>query len=407
MTNVRFIRDVHEISQIPEEERARLARVQSKYLFLATDYYLNLIDWDEPNDALRRVVIPCEAETEEWGRDDPSNETSITVQPGIQHKYAHTVVLLASDSCAGQCRFCFRKRIFHRSRNEVTLHLPRALDYIRRHPEITSVLVTGGDAFMLSTSRIAEILEGLSNIQHVRSIRLGSKIPAYFPQRILDDPDLIGLMERHSTPYQRLYLMSQFNHPRELTDTARESIDVMLRAGVAVCNQTPVLYGINDDVEVLVELMNELVAAGAIPYYFFQCRPTTGNLPYVVPLTRTYFLIEQAKHRVTGLARRGRYTMSHERGKVEIVGVTPSHIYVRYHRAKDPAREGKFLVFQRDDEAYWYDDLLAQRRGRSVVFTGAWQISESERGASQLLSGRERDDVSRPKDGPDLRLGGS
>ena len=390
MTKVKFLRDIREITQIPEEDRARLARVQDKYFFLATDYYLDLINWDDPDDPLRRIVVPTEEELISWGRKDPSNEASITVMPGVQHKYSDTAVFLASEICGGQCRFCFRKRLFlDREKRETALDLPAALRYVRRHPEISNVLVTGGDTLMLSTQRLAAILEGLSEIKHVRAVRLGSKLPAYFPQRILDDRGLLRLLEHHSTDRQRIHVMSHFCHPRELTDIARASVDALLRSGVVVCNQTPIIQGVNDDVDVLVELLNELMACGAVPYYFFQCRPTIGNFPYSVPITRCHFLIEYAKYQVSGLARRVRYVISHERGKIEVVGVTGKHIYVKYNRAGDASREGKFLVFYRDDEAFWYDDLLAQRRDTSMIVTSSWQPHEADRGGINLSGGRE------------------
>ncbi|MCD6282757.1 KamA family radical SAM protein [bacterium] len=395
MVKVKFLKDIRKVAQMPEDEQARLLRVQDKYRFLATDYYLGLINWEDPYDPIRRIVVPTEEETLSWGRRDPSNEALSTVMPGVQHKYSDTALFLASEVCGGQCRFCFRKRLFvDKEKRETALNLPAALQYVRRHPEISNVLVTGGDALMLSTRRLTEIIEGLSAIDHVRAIRLGSKLPAYFPQRIINDRELLNLLERYNTGRQRIYVMSHFNHPRELTDVARASIGALLRTGAVVCNQTPIIQGVNDDVDVLVELMNELMACGAVPYYFFQCRPTTGNFPYAVPITRCYFLIEYAKYRVSGLARRVRYVMSHERGKIEVVGVTGKHIYVKYHRARDASREGKFLVFYRDDEAFWYDDLLAQRRDKSMIVTSSWQPHEADSGGVNLSRGHDSENAS-------------
>ena len=108
-----------------------------------------------------------------------------------------------------------------------------------------------------------------------------------------------------------------------------------------------------------------------------------------MPITRCYFLIEYAKYQVSGLARRARYVMSHERGKIEVVGVTGKHIYVKYHRAREASREGKFLVFYRDDEAFWYDDLLAQRRDTSMIVTSSWQPHEADSGGVNLTGDRE------------------
>jgi lysine 2,3-aminomutase len=371
MAGTKYITDVRKLPHLHAQEKADLAEIQRYFRFKAPQYYLDLIDWDDPNDPLRRIVVPHADEMIQWGRSDPSNETSVTKAPGVQHKYPHTALLLVSDTCAGLCRFCFRKRIFRRNNPELLRDVEAGLQYIREHPAITDVLLTGGDPLALSTRRLTGIVEQLRRIKHVRIVRIGSKTPAYDPYRISEDDELIALFERFSGPGHRMYLMCHFNHPRELTGAAHEAVERVMKAGVVLCNQTPIIRGVNDDPVVLAELMNELASSGITPYYIFQCRPTRGNMAYTLPIVQNYFIIEEAKRHVDGLAKRLRFVMSHERGKIEIVGVTPAHIYLKYHRAKDPAREGKFLVFRRDDEAYWYDDLLVQERRTGVVHTGA------------------------------------
>jgi L-lysine 2,3-aminomutase len=151
--------------------------------------------------------------------------------------------------------------------------------------------------------------------------------------------------------------MVQFNHPRELTDKALQAIEIILKSGAQVANQTPVLRGINDNSEVLAELMGKLSHIGVTPYYFFQCRPTAGNKLYAVPITEVYTKLEEAKKTISGLAKRAKYVMSHASGKIEIVGLTDRRIYLKYHRARDPRDESRFMAFARDDNAYWLEDL--------------------------------------------------
>jgi L-lysine 2,3-aminomutase len=165
-------------------------------------------------------------------------------------------------------------------------------------------------------------------------------------------------LSRASTPEKRVYLMAHFDHPRELTPPALEGLDRLIRAGVICVNQCPILRGINHEPEVLEELFRRLSLAGTTPYYLFQGRPTEGNEAFELPIVEGYLAFEEARRRVSGLAKRARFCMSHETGKVEMVGLDDRRMYLRYHRAADPANEGRFLVFHRDDGAFWLDQLV-------------------------------------------------
>ena len=371
MKNVKFITSIKELWRMNPYEREELEEVQNRFAFKATSYYLDLINWEDPVDPLRRIIVPHTDELSEWGETDPSDEASITSLPGLQHKYTHTALLLLSESCAGMCRYCFRKRVFHKDNREIRADVEEGIRYIKEHSSITNVLLTGGDPLMLSTKRLVDIIGQIREIPHIKIIRIGSKVPAYWPQRILEDVELLDMFKRYSTPERRMYLMCHFSHPRELSDIALSAVDTLLRAGVILCNQTPIIRGVNDSSLVLAKLLNKLSAVGITPYYLFQCRPTKGNLQYSLPIVEAYFIIEHAKRFVHGLGKRARYVMSHELGKIESVSVTTSHIFLKFHRAKDRRDEGRFLVFQRDDAAYWYDDLLAQESSVDAIVTGA------------------------------------
>jgi L-lysine 2,3-aminomutase len=151
--------------------------------------------------------------------------------------------------------------------------------------------------------------------------------------------------------------MAHFDHPRELTDVAIEGIDCFIRNGVICVNQCPLIKGVNDDPEVLATLFRRLSFVGCPPYYLFQGRPAAGNAPYEVPIVPGWRIFSEALRHGSGLARRARYVMSHETGKIEILAVDDGHIYLRYHRAKHPALRGQFMIYERNDEAYWLDEL--------------------------------------------------
>ncbi|HET6495200.1 MAG TPA: KamA family radical SAM protein [Thermoleophilia bacterium] len=337
--------------------------VVERFAFKANDYYTSLIDWDDPQDPIRRLVIPCDEELVEFGSLDASNEAANTPVAGVQHKYRDTVLLLVTDQCSCFCRYCFRKRLFLPGSRETHRDCREGLEYIASHPEITDVLLTGGDPLSLSSAYLRGTVEQILEIPHVRTIRIGSKTPAFNPYRIIDDPEL-PLMVRDVVERGRsFYLMAHFDHPRELTLEAVSALAMLKAAGAMCLNQCPITRGINDDAEVLASLLQICTDVGCPQYYMFQCRPTTGAAHFALPLVRAFDHMARARESVSGLSRRVRFCASHESGKIEIVGVDERHIYARYHRAKRPEDAGRFVVYRRDDEALWLDQLLVAEQG--------------------------------------------
>lgn len=339
-----------------EQKKNQLRKVTEKFAFRANDYYLSLINWDDPDDPIRTIIIPHIRELDEWGRLDPSNEKEYTIMPGLEHKYHSTALLLVSDICDGICRYCFRKRVFIESHEEHKLDLPAALEYVRQHTEITNILLTGGDPLVLTTAKLENIIRPLRQINHVQIIRIGTRSPVFNPYRILDDPSLLEMIAKYSTEWKKLYIVTHFVHPRELTDVAVKGIHLLQKAGAVITNQTPLIKGVNDNPDVLAELLRKLSFIGAVPYYIFQCRPALGNKAYTVPIERSYEIVEQAKARVSGLAKRARYAMSHSTGKIEIIGKTEDFVCFKYHRAAKDEDSGRFLTFRCNPNACWLDD---------------------------------------------------
>ena len=351
----KYLTKLEQVPQLSQREVNRLEEVNEKFVFRTNDYYQSLIDWSDPEDPIRRIVIPDVQELDDWGRLDASNEESYTVAKGIEHKYDSTALLLVNEVCAAYCRFCFRKRLFMDQNEEVTKDISDGLEYIRSHPEINNVLLTGGDPLIMSTSKLEPIIQKVREVDHVNIIRIGTKIPAFNPMRIYNDPSLAAMFRKYSTPEKRIYVMAHFNHPRELTPEAVRGLSFLLNAGAIVVNQTPMIAGVNDDPDILAEMFNKLSYIGVPPYYVFQCRPTLGNRIYVTPLEAAYEIFEAARTRCSGLAKRARFVMSHATGKIEIVGLTEKHIYFKYLRAADPDNDARFMVFKRNPDAYWFD----------------------------------------------------
>lgn len=363
----KYLTRIDQVPELSEQEKSRLRPVTKKFVFRTNEYYQELIDWSDPNDPIRALVVPVEEELAEWGQLDASNEQSYMPVPGLEHKYKDTALLLVNDVCGAYCRYCFRKRLFMDGNDEVVRDVSGGLAYIREHPEITNVLLTGGDPLILSTSKLEPIIQKLRDISHVRIIRIGSKMPAFNPFRIIDDDSLHQMLRTYSTADKRIYVMAHFNHPRELTAEARQGLDVLQRSGAIVVNQSPLIRGINDDVYTLARLFAELSFLGVPPYYIFQCRPTAGNKAYSVPLEEAYEIFANAQNHVSGLAKRARFTMSHQTGKIEVAAMTADQIVFKYHRAADPENLGRVMIFGRNPKAHWFDDYREAERSRPTM----------------------------------------
>jgi len=380
----KYLTNIEQIPSLSEEEKRQLKPVTDKFVFRTNEYYNSLIDWNDPDDPIRRIVTPTTQELDEFGKWDASEEHSYTVLKGLEHKYPDTALLLINSVCGAYCRFCFRKRLFTDDNDEVTHDITDALAYIERHPEINNVLLTGGDPLIMSTGKLEHIIQQIRAIKHVQIIRIGSKMPAFDPYRIVRDPSLAEMLGRYSTREKKIYVMAHFNHPRELTEIALDALGMFQKAGVATVNQSPMIRGVNDSPEVISELFNRLSYNGVPPYYIFLCRPTAGNKPFTVPVERALDIFERARLNLSGLAKHARLCMSHCTGKVEVVTKLGSDIVFRYHRAADPANRGRVMVFKSDRNATWLDDYLSAETGDSPA-NGAMNGLVHAGSASQSL----------------------
>jgi len=371
----KYLTRLEQIPQLDSDEREQLEKVNEQFVFRSNEYYQSLIDWDDPEDPIRRIIMPDVQELDDWGQLDASNEEKYTKVKGLEHKYTSTALLLVNEVCAAYCRFCFRKRLFMNENEEVTKDVSDGLEYIREHPEVTNVLLTGGDPMIMSTSKLEPIIQKIREIDHVKIIRIGTKIPAFNPYRIINDPSLHEMIRTYRTDEKKIYIMAHFNHPNELTPVAVKGLNMLMQSGAIVVNQTPMIRGVNDDPEVLAELFNRLSFIGIPPYYVFLCRPTLGNQPFAIPVEEGYEIFEQARSFCSGLAKRARLVMSHETGKVEVVGMSDSQIFFKYNRAADIENDAKFFVFDSNPDAYWFDDYEEAQMELPLEYSGNALVS--------------------------------
>jgi KamA family protein len=348
---------------LSNEETKKLKQITTRHPMNVTPYYMSLIDWSNPNDPIRKMAIPSLSELNLQGSYDTSGEVENTKLRGLQHKYSETALILATNRCATYCRHCLRKRfIGRRETKEIIEDFKEPVCYIKQHPEINNVLISGGDPLVLPNKIIGRFLSMLSEISHLDFVRFGSRAPVTFPSRFQDN-ELLGLIADYSTSERRIFVVTQFNHSREITKQSIEAVDNLIKSGAVINNQTVLLKGVNDNAETLAELQNRLVGIGVNPYYVFQCRPVKRvKKQFQVPICKGVKIIEKAKVRCNGPSKGFRYIMSHKTGKIEILGIVDDEIYFKYHQAKNRKNLGKIFKRKIEPKAGWLDDFHSYRK---------------------------------------------
>jgi len=356
-TSVCTIEQLKNFVDLSPEEEKKLKQIINKHPMRVTPYYMSLIDWDDPHDPIRKMAIPSLNELNLQGSYDTSGEAENTKMAGLQYKYQETALILATNKCAMYCRHCFRKRLVGLQTKETIERFEYAADYIKQHEHINNVLVSGGDPFLLENEVIEKLLSILSELPQIKFIRFGSRAPVTFPSRF-EDNELLGILSRYSRPDRRIYVVTQFNHPKEITKQSIQAVDKLIKSGIIVNNQTVLLKGVNDNPTTLVNLLNSLVSIGVNQYYIFQCRPVKRvKHHFQVPLCTGLDIIEKAKAHCNGHSKRFRYILSHRTGKIEILGILDEEIYFKYHQAKNRKKLGKIFKIPVNENVGWLDDF--------------------------------------------------
>jgi len=351
------VEQLKKYAELSDDVERQLKRIIQRHPMRITPYYMSLIDWDNPSDPIKKMAVPSLEEFNLEGSYDTSGEAENTKLPGLQHKYSETALILATNRCAIYCRHCFRKRLIGLPSAEVIKRFEDAANYVRQHKEINNVLISGGDPLVLSNGVIENFLLLLSDIPHLKFIRFGSRTPVTLPSRF-DDDELLNILREHSRPDRRIYVVTQFNYPREITKKSIKAVDNLIKSGVVLNNQTVLLKGVNDYPRTLAKLQNRLVDIGVNPYYVFQCRPVKRvKYSFQIPLCKGIDIVETAKKSCNGHSKRFKYIMSHKTGKIEILGIVDNEIYFKYHQAKNRKNLGKIFRRKVDSKASWLDDF--------------------------------------------------
>jgi len=260
--------------ELPPDERAGCLFANNKLALAITPYFFNLIDPNDPDDPIRRQVVPRSGETQVAPEEllDPVGEENTKPVDGIVHRYPDRVLFLVTDRCAAYCRYCTRSRLVSNAQ-DYNFHpeFESGLQYIREHPEIRDVLLSGGDPLLLSDKKLDYLLGELRKIPHVEFIRIGSRIPVFLPQRIT--PKLCETFKKHGPIWMSIHV----NHPNECTHDLRDACERLAFAGVPIGNQSVLLKGVNNDAAVMKSLIHRLLMMRVRPYYLYQCDLITGS----------------------------------------------------------------------------------------------------------------------------------
>ena len=286
-----------EIFDITQDEFEQLIKVSKKYRFAITPYYLSLIQKFKPNDPIYLQCIPQIDELNNVGKIDPMNESWNNPAGAITRRYPDRVILNVTNSCAAFCRHCQRRRnIGEKDISASETCLEESFEYIRNHPEIRDVLITGGDPLTLSDSYIENILIKLRNIKTIEIIRIGTRIPVTLPQRIT--AELITILKRYSP----IYMNMQFNHPLEITpESSRACLD-LADNGIVLGNQMVFLKNVNTDYCTL-QLLNQLLLKIKIrPYYIFHPKDVIGTKHFSISIEEGIHIYEKLRGNTSGLA---------------------------------------------------------------------------------------------------------
>lgn len=280
-----------------DEEADGIKKALAKFRMAITPYYLSLIDPNDPYDPVRRQCIPSGAECSIAPADltDPLHEDEDSPVPGLTHRYPDRVLFLITDMCSMYCRHCTRRRFAGQKDAESPQdRIERCLEYIEKTPEVRDVLLSGGDALMVSDEWLEYIIKRLRAIDHVEIVRIGSRTPVVCPQRIT--PELCNMLKK----YHPVWLNTHFNHPNEFTPDSRAALARLADAGIPLGNQTVLLRGVNDCVHVMMNLVHKLVMNRVRPYYIYQCDLSMGLEHFRTPVSKGIEIIEGLRGHTSG-----------------------------------------------------------------------------------------------------------
>ena len=296
---IETLEDLKKYATLTPSEEEGVRKALEKFRMAITPYYLSLIDWDNPYDPIRRQAIPAIEETHTAKADllDPLHEDEDSPVPGLTHRYPDRVLFLITDMCSMYCRHCTRRRFA--GQNDCSTpedNINKGIEYIANHPEIRDVVLSGGDALLMSDEKLESIIKRLREIPHIEIIRLGTRTPVVLPQRITDN--LVNTLKK----YHPIWVNTHFNHSNEITPESAEACRKLVDNGFPIGNQSVLLRGVNDCVFVMKQLLHNLLKIRVRPYYIYQCDLSMGLEHFRTTVSKGIEIMENLRGHTSGLA---------------------------------------------------------------------------------------------------------
>ncbi len=274
-------------------------KAAKRFPMAITPYYASLIRTPDTTDPVFQMAVPSLDELVDppWLADDPLEEEADTPVPGLIHRYEDRALIVMTTTCAIYCRHCTRKRVAGQRESAMVASMLQPITvYLREHPEIHDVIISGGDPLTLPTRLLEQVLRAVRQVPSVDIIRIGTRVPVVLPMRVTDE--LTAMLRR----FHPLYINTHFNHPVEITTQSAEACMRLADAGIPLGNQTVLLRGINDDARLLTDLFRKLLKQRVRPYYLFQCDLVRGVEHFRTPISRGIEIMEYLRGRLSGLA---------------------------------------------------------------------------------------------------------
>lgn len=283
---------------LSREEEEGIKKCLESLRMAITPYYLSLIDINDKDDPVRKQAIPTVFELEKCEDDlhDPLHEEEDAPVKGLTHRYPDRVLFLITENCSMYCRHCTRRRFAgHHDKAPPKSQINNAIEYIAKTPAIRDVLLSGGDALLVSNKELEYIIKRLREIPHVEIIRIGSRTPVVMPQRI--NQELVDMLKK----YHPIWFNTHFNHPNEITEESKRACEMIADAGIPLGNQSVLLRGVNDCIHIMKKLVHELVKIRVRPYYLYQCDLSMGLKHFRTSVAQGIEIIEGLRGHTSGL----------------------------------------------------------------------------------------------------------
>jgi len=393
---INSVEDFEKIIPLTEGERKAL-RTPGVFRVEITPYFASLINPDDPDDPIRKQVVPSEAEMLPFMAmmEDSLSEDRHSPVPGLVHRYPDRVLMLVTTQCASYCRYCTRSRIVGDPLSTFSrADFEHQIDYLKRTPQVRDVLLSGGDPLVLAPKILEEILSRLREIPHIEIIRIGSRVPVFLPMRITSD--LTDVLQK----YHPLWMNIHVNHSNEITQELAEACDRLTRAGIPLGNQTVLLAGVNDNIHIQRQLVHDLVRIRVRPYYLYQCDLVEGAGHFRTPVAKGVEIMEGLRGHTSGYAV-PTYVVDAPGGGGKIPVLPQYLISMSDHKIVLRNFEGYIAMYEEPT------DYLPEK---AAIFKGEKRPEPGQVGVTGLLDGDgisiqpEGFDIARQRDGIHHRL---